>query len=51
MAWLLLSLMTSTVLAQQPDVAPIMLRELTDIPGKEVLMLKHGHDVLYLCAE
>ena len=39
MAWLLLSLMTSTVLAQQPDVAPIMLRELTDIPGKEVLML------------
>jgi len=39
MAWLLLSLMTSTVLAQQPDVAPIMLRALTDIPGKEVLML------------
>jgi quercetin dioxygenase-like cupin family protein len=39
MAWLLLSLMTSTVLAQQPGVAPIMLRELTDIPGKEVLML------------
>jgi quercetin dioxygenase-like cupin family protein len=38
-AWLLLSLMTSTVLAQQPDVAPIMVRELTDIPGKEVLML------------
>ena len=39
MAWLLLSLMTSTVLAQQPDVAPLMLRELTDIPGKEVLLL------------
>jgi quercetin dioxygenase-like cupin family protein len=39
MAWLLLSLLTSTVLAQQPDVAPIMLRALTDIPGKEVLML------------
>jgi quercetin dioxygenase-like cupin family protein len=39
MAWLLLSLMTSTVTAQQPDVAPIMLRALTDIPGKEVLML------------
>ena len=39
MAWLLLSLMTSTVLAQQPDVAPVMLRELTDIPGKEVLMI------------
>jgi quercetin dioxygenase-like cupin family protein len=39
MAWLLLSLMTSPVMAQQPDVAPVMLRELTDIPGKEVLML------------
>ena len=39
MAWLLLSLMTSPVMAQQPDVAPIMLRELTDIPGKEVLMI------------
>lgn len=38
-AWLLLSLMTSTVMAQQPDVAPIMVRELTDIPGKEVLMI------------
>jgi quercetin dioxygenase-like cupin family protein len=38
-AWLLLSLMTSTVMAQQPDVAPIMVRELTDMPGKEVLML------------
>jgi quercetin dioxygenase-like cupin family protein len=38
-AWLLLSLMTSAVMAQQPDVAPIMLRELTDIPGKEVLMM------------
>jgi hypothetical protein len=35
MAWLLLSLMTSPVMAQQPDVAPIMLRELTDIPGKK----------------
>ena len=39
MAWLLLSLMTSTVTAQQPDVAPVMSRELTDIPGKEVLMI------------
>jgi quercetin dioxygenase-like cupin family protein len=38
-ALLLLSLMTSAVMAQQPDVAPIMLRELTDIPGKEVLMI------------
>jgi quercetin dioxygenase-like cupin family protein len=39
MALLLLSLMTSTVTAQQPDVAPVMSRELTDIPGKEVLMM------------
>jgi quercetin dioxygenase-like cupin family protein len=39
MAWLLLSLMTSPVTAQPPDVAPIMSRELTDIPGKEVVML------------
>jgi quercetin dioxygenase-like cupin family protein len=39
MALLLLSLMTSTVSAQQPDVAPVMSRELTDIPGKEVLMI------------
>ena len=39
MAWLLLSLMTSPVMAQQPDVAPVMSKELTDIPGKEVLML------------
>jgi quercetin dioxygenase-like cupin family protein len=39
MAWLLLSLMTSPVMAQPPDVAPVMLRELTDIPGKEVVML------------
>lgn len=31
--------MTSTVLAQRPAVAPAMLRALTDIPGKEVLML------------
>jgi quercetin dioxygenase-like cupin family protein len=39
MALLLLSLMTSTVTAQQPDVATVMSRELTDIPGKEVLMM------------
>jgi quercetin dioxygenase-like cupin family protein len=39
MAWLLLSLLTSPVAAQPPDVAPIMLRALTDVPGKEVLML------------
>jgi quercetin dioxygenase-like cupin family protein len=39
MAWLLLSLMASTVMAQQPDVVTVMSRELTDIPGKEVVML------------
>jgi quercetin dioxygenase-like cupin family protein len=38
-ALLLLSLLASPVLAQQPDVAPVMSRALTDIPGKEVLML------------
>ena len=35
----LLYVMTSTVTAQPPDVAPVMSRALTDIPGKEVLML------------
>ena len=38
-AWLLLSLMASTVMAQQPDVVTVMSKELTDIPGKEVVML------------
>ena len=36
---LLLYLMTSTLTAQQADVAPLMSRDLTDIPGKEVVML------------
>jgi quercetin dioxygenase-like cupin family protein len=36
---LLLSLMTSTVTAQQPDVVTVMSKDLTDIPGKEVLMI------------
>jgi quercetin dioxygenase-like cupin family protein len=36
---LLLCLMTSTVTAQQPDVAPVMSKDLTDIQGKEVLMI------------
>jgi quercetin dioxygenase-like cupin family protein len=36
---LLLPLMTSTVMAQQPDVVTVMSRDLTDIPGKEVLMI------------
>ena len=39
LAWLLLSLMASPVTAQPPDVAPVMSRALTDIPGKEVVML------------
>jgi quercetin dioxygenase-like cupin family protein len=36
---LLLSLMTSAVTAQEPDVMTVMSRDLTDIPGKEVLMI------------
>lgn len=36
---LLLLLMTSTVTAQQPDVVTVMSKDLTDVPGKEVLMI------------
>ncbi len=36
---LLLCLMTSTVAAQQPDVAVLMSKDLTDIPGKDAVML------------
>jgi quercetin dioxygenase-like cupin family protein len=36
---LLLCLMTSTVAAQQPNVATLMSKDLTDNPGKEVLMI------------
>jgi quercetin dioxygenase-like cupin family protein len=36
---LLLCLMTSAVTAQQPDVAQVMSKDLTDIPGKEGLMI------------
>jgi quercetin dioxygenase-like cupin family protein len=36
---LLLSLMTSTAMAQQPDVVTVMSKDLMDIPGKEVLMI------------
>jgi quercetin dioxygenase-like cupin family protein len=36
---LLLSLMTSTVTAQEPAVAQVMSKDLTDIPGKEVMMI------------
>jgi quercetin dioxygenase-like cupin family protein len=34
----LLCLITSTAAAQQPEVKPLMSKDLTDIPGKEVLM-------------
>ena len=36
---LLLCLMTSTVVAQQPEVVVLMSKDLTDIPGKEVSMI------------
>jgi len=36
---LLLSLMTSTVAAQQPNVTTLMSKDLKDDPGKEVLMI------------
>jgi quercetin dioxygenase-like cupin family protein len=36
---LLLFLMTSPVMAQPPDVATVMSKELADIPGKEVVMI------------
>jgi len=34
-----LILVTSSVMAQEPDVKQIMLKELKDIPGKEALMI------------
>jgi quercetin dioxygenase-like cupin family protein len=36
---LLLYLMTSTMVAQQANVVPLMSRDLTDFPGKEVSMI------------
>jgi quercetin dioxygenase-like cupin family protein len=36
---LVLWLMTSTVMTQQPEVSTVMLKDLKDIPGKEVLMI------------
>jgi quercetin dioxygenase-like cupin family protein len=39
MAWLLLSLMASPVLAQPPDVVTVMSKDLTEAPGREVVML------------
>ena len=35
----LLCLMSGTALAQQPTATPLMSKDLTDIPGKEVLMI------------
>ena len=35
----LLFLMTGTVMAQEPKVTPVMSKDLTDIPGREVLMI------------
>lgn len=35
----LLCLMTGTVMAQEAKVTPIMSKDLTDIPGREVLMI------------
>ena len=35
----LLFLMTGTVMAQEPTVKPLMSKDLTDLPGKEVLMI------------
>ena len=39
LALLLLLLMTSAVTAQQPDVVTVISKDLTDVPGKEVLMI------------
>jgi quercetin dioxygenase-like cupin family protein len=36
---LVLTFMISTVMAQEPDVVPVMSKELKDIPGKEALMI------------
>jgi hypothetical protein len=35
----LLCLMTDPLMAQEPTVTSLMAKELTDIPGKEVLMI------------
>jgi hypothetical protein len=41
-ALVLLCLMTGAAMAQQAKVTPLMLKELTDNPGKEVLMITVG---------
>ena len=35
----LLAMMTDPLMAQEPTVTSLMLKELTDVPGKEVLMI------------
>ncbi len=37
--FVLLCLMTSAAMAQQPEITTLMSKELTDIPGKEVVMI------------
>jgi quercetin dioxygenase-like cupin family protein len=58
----LLSLMAGPLMAQEPEVTPLMSTDLTDIPGKEVLMMTveyppggsdpihrhHAHGFLYV---
>ena len=58
----LLCLMTGTLMAQQPTVTPLMSKDLTDLPGKEVLMITvefppggadpihrhHAHAIVYV---
>jgi quercetin dioxygenase-like cupin family protein len=42
-ASILLCLMTGTAMAQQPKVTPLISKDLTDNPGKEVLMITVEH--------
>lgn len=39
----LLCLMTGTALAQEPEVTPLMSKDLADYPGKEALMITVEH--------
>lgn len=43
LAALLLCLMTGTALAQEPEVTPLMSKDLADYPGKEALMITVEH--------
>ena len=42
-ALVLLCLMTSTAMAQEPKVTPLMSKDLAEYPGKEVLMITVEH--------